>query len=121
MAAIKFRPEDLTSRFGDPVPVPVPLGTLVSEVRSQSIPSPFNPRTRAGMWTCTPGRWRRTVLQAEFCHFLEGECTFTPDEGEPIEVRSGDVLYFPPNSTGVWDIRSASRKIFLVFDESAQP
>lgn len=119
MTAIKFRPEELASRFGEPVPVPVPLGTPVSEVQSRSIPSAFNPRTRAGVWSCTPGLWRRQVTQAEFCHFLEGECTFIPDTGDPIEIRAGDVLYFPPHSTGVWEIRSASRKIFLVFDEGA--
>ena len=88
-------------------------------VRSHSITSSSNSRTRVGVWTCTPGRWRRQVVQAEFCHFLEGECTFTPDGGEPVEVRSGDVLYFPPHSAGVWDIRSASHKIFIVFDEGA--
>lgn len=117
MTAIKFHPDELARRFGDPVPVPAPLGTPVSEVRSQSIVSSSNPRTRAGVWTCTPGRWRRQVMQAEFCHFLEGDCTFTPDSGEPIEVRAGDVLFFPPSSGGVWDIRSASRKVFIVFDE----
>jgi uncharacterized cupin superfamily protein len=30
------------------------------------------------------------------------------------------VLYFPANSTGIWDVRSASRKIFMVFDESGK-
>lgn len=117
MSTIKFRPEDLAGGSGEPVPVPVPLGEPVSQVLSRSIASSSNPRTRVGVWECTPGRWRRQVMQAEFCHFLAGECTFTPDQGEPIEVRAGDVLYFPPQSTGVWDILSASRKIFIVFDE----
>ena len=117
MSIIKFRPEELASRCGEPAPVPEPLGSPLSQVRSHSITSSSSPRTRVGVWTCTPGRWRRQVVQAEFCHFLEGHCTFTPDGGEPIEVQAGDVLYFPARSTGVWDIRSTSHKIFIVFDE----
>lgn len=119
MSAIKFRPEELARRLGEPVPVPVPLGTPVSQVRSQSLSSSANPKTRVGLWECSPGRWRRQVVQAEFCHFLAGECTFIPDEGAPIDIAAGDVVYFPPKSGGIWEIRSPSRKIFIVFDESA--
>jgi EutQ-like cupin domain len=36
-----------------------------------------------------------------------GECTFTPENGAPIEIRAGDALFFPPNSLGVWDIRTS--------------
>jgi uncharacterized cupin superfamily protein len=53
----------------------------------------------------------------EFCRFLEGRATFTPDVGEPIEITAGDVVHFPERSLGVWDILEASRKIFMVFDE----
>jgi hypothetical protein len=55
------------------------------------------------------------VTQAEFCHFTAGECTFTPENGAPIEIRAGDALFFPPNSLGVWDIRTTARKVFIVF------
>lgn len=118
MAIMQFRPEQLAQRFSAPAPVPVPLGEPVSMVQSQSITAESSATTRAGVWQCSPGRWRRQVRQAEFCHFLEGECTFTPDQGSPIEIRAGDVLFFPPNSQGVWDIRASTRKIFIVFDES---
>lgn len=119
MAIIQFRPEELAKQLGDPVAVPVPVGEPVSRVRSKSILSSSHPGTRAGLWECSPGRWRRQVKQAEFCHFLEGECTFTPDQGAPVQIKAGDVLFFPPNSMGVWDIRTPSRKIFVVFDEKS--
>jgi uncharacterized cupin superfamily protein len=121
MSAIKFRAQELAQMFGSPVPVPVPLSTPISQVQSESLTSSFNSRTRVGVWECSPGRWRRQVQQAEFCHFLAGECTFFPDEGEPLEIAAGDVVYFPPKSGGTWEIRTASRKVFIVFDESSGP
>ncbi len=122
MAAIKFTYDSLAATLGaaKPVPVPVPEGATPSMVRSTSLASESCPTTRAGVWECSPGRWRRQVLQAEFCHFLAGECTFHPDEGEPIEIRAGDIVYFPEASGGVWDIRQPSRKIFILFDEGAK-
>ncbi|MET0658893.1 MAG: cupin domain-containing protein [Steroidobacteraceae bacterium] len=117
MSAIKFRAEELASRMGEPAPVAAPFGEIVSLVRSYAMSPNDAPRTRTGIWECSPGRWRRQVTQAEFCYFLEGECVFTPDLGAPIEVRAGDALYFPPNSTGVWEIRRTARKIFIVFDQ----
>lgn len=116
MSVIKFRPEELAARLPAPIAVPVPLGDPVSQVRSQAFAADGNPRTRSGVWECTPGRWRRQVTQAEFCYFIAGDCTFTPDCGEPIGVRGGDALYFPPNSTGVWEIRRTACKMFIVFD-----
>jgi len=118
MSAIKFRPEEWAKRFGPAVPVPAPFGSPVSQVQSHSVTSSSSPKTRIGVWECSPGRWRRQVLQAEFCHFLAGECTFVPDEDlPPLRITAGDVVYFPPKTAGTWEIRSASRKIFIVFDE----
>lgn len=119
MAAIKFRKDDLFSALGEAKPVPAPVGTPVSQVRSTSLTSQSTPTTRCGVWECSPGRWRRQIVQAEFCHFLEGSCVFEPDDGEPIQISGGDVIYFPKNSAGVWNIIEASRKIFVLFDERA--
>lgn len=120
MAAIKFKARQAFDALGDGKPVPAPLSVPVSQVRSMSHPSPSALGTRCGVWECTPGRWRRQITQAEFCHFLEGDCRFEPDDGEPFTIAAGDVIYFPENSTGVWDVRETSRKIFVLFDESAR-
>jgi|SRR5579872_2100034 len=118
MSVIQFRPDDLVRALNAPVPVPVPIGLPVSQVESKSFAASATARTRAGVWQCSPGRWRRQVRQSEFCHFIEGDCTFIPDDGAPIDIKAGDVLYFPANSMGTWDIRARSRKIFIVFDEA---
>jgi len=67
-----------------------------------------------GIWECTPGRWRRQIVQQEFCHFIAGRCTFIPDVGEPIEIKAGDALMLPANTTGVWDIQETLRKTYVL-------
>jgi len=116
MTATLFKPEILMSTAVGK-PVPQPLGEPVSVVRSASLVSSARSSNRIGVWECSPGRWRRQIVQAEFCHFVEGSATFTPDAGEPIEIVAGDVVHFPENSLGVWDIHETCRKIFMVFDE----
>ena len=68
-----------------------------------------------GIWECTPGQFRRSVAGAEVMYILTGACTFTPEGGEPHEIRAGDTLFFPSNTHGVWDIRETVRKVYVVF------
>jgi uncharacterized protein len=117
MSIKKFRADQ--TDLSAPVGVPVPIGSPVPAVRTSTISADHNARAQAGVWECSPGKFQRQVAQAEFCHFLSGECTFTPQGGgPPIEIRPGDVVFFPPNSMGVWDIRQTSRKVFIVFDDT---
>ncbi len=117
MAIIKFRAEIPEHEFGVETPVPAPLGEPVSRTRVRSWSSETTASTRTGVWTCSPGRWVRQIASAEFCHFLDGECIFKPDVGEPIRIVAGDCLYFPANSRGVWDVITPCTKVFVVFSE----
>jgi uncharacterized cupin superfamily protein len=121
MPPTKFTIEALFAEAGPAKPVPVPLSEPVSAVQSISLSSSARPTNRLGVWECSPGVWRRQVVQAEFCHFLSGRAIFYPDEGEPIAIGAGDVVHFPENSAGHWDILEQCRKIFLVFDEGPTP
>ena len=112
---VKFATDELVKDLPPPVEVAVPIDIPVSRFSSKSLVIPTRPETKIGIWECSPGRWRRQVVQAEFCHFVQGDCTFIPDGGDAIEIRPGDVVYFPPNTSGTWEIRSQSRKIFMVF------
>lgn len=116
MSIIALNPADLLPNLPAPVPVKEPLGPVVAETRSQSFPG--NAATRAGAWQCTPGDWRRQILQAEFCTILEGRAVFEPDVGEPVTLTAGQSFYFPANSTGVWRIEETLKKVFILFDET---
>lgn len=69
-----------------------------------------------GIWECSPGRWQRTIMQEEFAHFIKGSATFIPTDGEPIEIKAGDTIWFPANTGGVWDIKEDVRKVYVVID-----
>lgn len=97
-------------------PVNVPIGEPVAQLKCLPMVEIPDKEVEAGVWECSPGVWRRGVLQAELCHFIAGECTFTPEGGEPIEIRAGDAIFFPPNSRGVWHVKQTVRKTYVVFN-----
>jgi uncharacterized cupin superfamily protein len=100
----------------DAGPVAAPLGQPVVQLKcavSAAIPER---QIEAGVWEASPGKWRRQIVTAEFCHFLSGRCTFTPDDGPPLEIKAGDAVFFPPNSLGVWHVHETVRKTYVSFD-----
>ncbi|MFG0382542.1 cupin domain-containing protein [Pseudomonas sp. zbq_18] len=93
-------------------PVAVPLSETVAVASTTSVERSDGVET--GVWECTPGRWRRQIVQQEFCHIIAGRCTFTPDGGEPMAIQAGDALMMPANTTGVWDIQETLRKTYVL-------
>jgi uncharacterized cupin superfamily protein len=118
MRIVKFRAEELVGDLGQASPVAMPLHPPISMVRAKSFEG-ADGVTETGLWECSPGVWRRQVVLAEFCYFVLGECTFTPDGAEPIEIRQGDAVYFPANTRGIWNVRSLLRKVYVVFGQRA--
>ena len=93
-------------------PVAVPLSEPVAVASTTSVVRGDGVET--GVWECTPGRWRRQIVQQEFCHVIAGRCTFTPDGGEPMKIQAGDALMMPANTTGIWDIQETLRKTYVL-------
>jgi hypothetical protein len=69
-----------------------------------------------GIWECSPGRWRRTIMEEEFAHFIVGSARFIPEAGEPIDIRAGDTIWFPANTRGVWEITEDVRKVYVIIE-----
>lgn len=67
-----------------------------------------------GLWECAPGRFERQLDNAEVMHILSGTCTFTPTGQAPVRIHAGDTLFFPRNTTGVWEITETLRKVYVV-------
>ncbi|WP_247480707.1 cupin domain-containing protein [Bradyrhizobium sp. 144] len=70
--------------------------------------------TNVGVWECSPGKWRRQVVEAEFCTILSGRCTFTPEGAQSIVLEAGDSIYFHPHTNGEWNIRETIRKAYVI-------
>ncbi|WP_271612300.1 cupin domain-containing protein [Bradyrhizobium sp. CCBAU 21362] len=102
-------------------PVSRPIGEPVSIMRSKVVFKSSTNATCAGVWECSPGRWRRQVAEAEFSTFLSGRCTFTPDDGPSIDLEAGDSIYFHPNTNGEWNIIETVRKAYVILPEVHQP
>lgn len=67
-----------------------------------------------GIWECSPGTFKRQVMEKEFSHFIYGKGTFTTEDGEVLEFSGGDAIYFPANTHGTWDITEPLRKSFII-------
>jgi uncharacterized cupin superfamily protein len=110
--AAKIRDEDL-DQLG---PVKKPLSLPAAQLIGRRYIDEKAGIDSMGIWECSPGRWQRTIMQEEFAHFIKGSATFIPTEGEPIEIKAGDTIWFPANTGGVWGIKEDVRKVYVVID-----
>jgi uncharacterized cupin superfamily protein len=66
-----------------------------------------------GTWISTPGLWRIDYQDWEYCHFIEGRCVITPDDGTPVELVAGDVFVVEPGLKGTWEVLETVRKYYV--------
>lgn len=95
-----------------PQDVGLPLSSPPSRIATHDAEPDAGVET--GVWECTPGRWRRQIKNAEFCHFIQGRCRFIADSGEVFHIQAGDALYFPANSEGIWEVDETVRKTYCL-------
>jgi uncharacterized cupin superfamily protein len=108
-------PSSLLEDWG---PAVKPEGLPIAEKRGLWFPA-HGRGIAMGMWECSPGRWRREVMLAEYAYFISGRGCFVPDGGVPFDIRPGDAIFFPMNTTGTWEITETIRKSFVMFDTSS--
>jgi uncharacterized cupin superfamily protein len=73
-----------------------------------------NGESETGLWICTPGTWECHVTRDEFCHFLEGRCTYTHESGEVIEIATETAAFFPAGWKGTCQVHETVRKVYMV-------
>jgi|TARA_B110000259_G_scaffold186191_1_gene236826 uncharacterized cupin superfamily protein len=73
-----------------------------------------NGEAETGIWVCTPGYWQCHVTADEFCHFLQGHCTYTHESGEIIEIEPDTAAFFPKGWKGTCRIHQTIRKIYMI-------
>jgi hypothetical protein len=71
-------------------------------------------RAESGIWTCTPGTWRCEVTADEYCHFLDGSCTYVHESGECIEIEPDTLAFFPLDWKGTCEVRRTMRKVYMI-------
>lgn len=68
----------------------------------------------AGVWESTPGEWRVSYDEWEFCQILEGHSVLSEDGGEARELRPGDAVVIRPGFRGTWRVVEMTRKTYVV-------
>jgi|SRR5580704_862692 uncharacterized cupin superfamily protein len=94
--------------------VDIPLSAWTAQLSGKRFLNNTPGVVSMGIWECTKGSWKRTIREEEFAHFVQGSARFTPENGEPINIRAGDTIWFPANSGGVWDVTEDLRKVYVV-------
>lgn len=112
LALIKSPAAAPSATLEDWGPVGKPVGQPVPVLRGNGV----HEAPDVGTWECSPGKFRRQIMHAEFCHFIAGKCVFHADSGERLEINAGDAVFFPPNTLGTWEILETARKTYIILD-----
>ncbi|SIO10173.1 cupin domain-containing protein [Vannielia litorea] len=68
----------------------------------------------AGIWEATPGKWRISYEEWEYCRILSGRSVITEEGGAAVEVRPGDSFVLRPGFTGTWEVLETTRKDYVI-------
>ena len=110
MTLIKGSDRLTTAELGDAVSANEPQGSPIAMIRSKE----FREGPDAGVWECTPGKWKRAVKNAEFSHFVKGRCEFHHEDGTVLQILAGDAVYFPAHTRGTWNVIETVRKTYFL-------
>jgi uncharacterized cupin superfamily protein len=75
-------------------------------------------RFHCGVWSSTPGRWRVSYTENEFCQLLAGRVRLVGDDGTTREFRPGDTWVIPSGWRGTWETVEAARKYYAIYEPS---
>lgn len=62
----------------------------------------------------TPGKWDCHVTSDEFCHFLEGRCTYVHGTCNVIEITPDTAAFFPKDWKGVCTVAETVKKVYVI-------
>jgi uncharacterized cupin superfamily protein len=74
----------------------------------------------AGVWESTPGRWRVTYTENEFCHITHGTVTIEATDGTRCSFTAGDSFVIPAGFSGVWHVIEPLRKLYVIFEPASR-
>jgi uncharacterized cupin superfamily protein len=69
-----------------------------------------------GLWSSTPGSWRVSYTENEFCHLLRGRVSITDGDGHSEEFGPGDSFVIPAGFVGTWRVIEAAQKLYAIYE-----
>jgi len=67
-----------------------------------------------GIWQSTPGTWRITYGEWEYCRILAGRSVITEDGGAAQTVQTGDSFILRPGFRGTWQVLETTVKDYVI-------
>ena len=61
-------------------------------------------------WSAEVSTFPWTYDDPETCYFLDGDVVVTPEGGDPVEVRKGQLVTFPAGMSCTWQVRKPVHK-----------
>ena len=96
------------------------LITGTPQTSYKTLHSSADERFTAGIWECTPGKWRTHYeTEEEFCTLIEGCVRLTPENGSAQDFRAPDSFIIPCGFKGTWEAVTKVRKYFVIYDKAA--
>ena len=71
----------------------------------------------AGIYECTPGKWKTRYSEDEFCTLIEGRLRMTSDQGDVQEFAAPDSFLIPSGYSGIWEPLTHLRKFFVIYEK----
>ncbi len=72
----------------------------------------------SGIYACTPGKWRVSYTEDEFCTLTAGTVRLTSENGETQEFSAPQSFMIPSGYAGTWEALTAVQKFFVVYEKS---
>jgi hypothetical protein len=67
-----------------------------------------------GIWQATPGKWRISYDEWEYCRILSGRSVLTDESGAEHALGPGDSFILRPGFKGTWEVIETTRKDYVI-------
>jgi uncharacterized cupin superfamily protein len=99
-------------------PYPLPRETLVEGdpaalVHWLHASGEGEPGYYAGLWTAEVSTFDYTFPMNESAHILEGHVIVSQEGGPTVDLRAGDLAYFPRGAVTRWQVKLRLKKFFV--------
>ncbi len=68
----------------------------------------------AGRWRSTPGKWRVSYDEWEYCRILQGHSVLTEEGGAAVDLVAGMSFVIRPGFKGTWEVRDTTVKDYVI-------
>jgi uncharacterized cupin superfamily protein len=68
----------------------------------------------AGTWESTPGKWKVSYDEWEYCRILQGISILSEEGGASQELKAGDSFLIRPGFKGTWEVVETTRKEYVI-------